>query len=164
MFAPRAIARSLIASVFVAGGLAALRKPKQIAPDADEIAQPIADQVGLDTDTDQLVTATGAVQVVGGALFAAGVVPRVTGLVLGATLVPTTLGAHRFWEETRPAERERQLLAFLKNAAILGGLIYVALDTGGRPSVFWMGRRAAVNAGDVIGSTVASVADTLTPA
>ena len=37
----------------------------------------------------------------------------------------------------------RQMLQFAKNAGLVGGLLAAALDTGGRPSVFWCGRRAA---------------------
>lgn len=44
-----------------------------------------------------------------------------------------------------------------KKAAIRGGLIFAALDTGGRPSVFWSGKQAAVNAAEVI-STAAQQA------
>ena len=45
--------------------------------------------------------------------------------VLAGSLVPTTLGAHRFWEMQGPAAAQ-QRTQFLKNAAILGGLILVA--------------------------------------
>lgn len=162
MFGIRTLARSLIASVFVAGGLNALMKAKQIAPAADDVAQPIADKFGLSHDTETLVQINAGVQVASGVLFALGVVPRVTGTVLGVTLVPTTLAGHRFWEASDAEARPAQLIAFLKNAAILGGLIYVALDTGGRPSVFWSGRKAAVGAGGAIGATARSIADTLT--
>jgi uncharacterized membrane protein YphA (DoxX/SURF4 family) len=43
-------------------------------------------------------------------------------------LVPTTLAAHRFWDLEEPAERSRQRTQFLKNTAIFGGLLVVALD------------------------------------
>ena len=63
--------------------------------------------------------------------------------VLAASLVPTTLAAHRFWEEEDPRARAAQRVHFQKNCAMLGGLILAAVDTGGRPSLGWRARRAA---------------------
>lgn len=161
MFGIRTLARSLIASVFVAGGIQALSRSRELAPVADDVAQPIADQIGLDQRTENLVKINAGVHIAGGALFALGVVPRVTGLVLGATLVPTTIAGHPFWEQESSEERDRHLLGFLKNAAILGGLLFAALDTGGRPSIFWSGKQAAVSAGETIGSTARTLAGTI---
>jgi putative oxidoreductase len=51
-------------------------------------------------------------------------------LGLAAFLIPATLTAHAFWSS--PAEkRETQLAGFLKNTAIIGGLILAAVWTGG---------------------------------
>jgi hypothetical protein len=46
----------------------------------------------------------------------------------GGTLVPTTFGGHRFWELSDASQRAQQQMHFLKNAAILRGLLVVALD------------------------------------
>ena len=163
MIGIRTVARSLIASAFVVGGVNALTRSKQLAPDADDIARPIAKALGLEQDTETLVKAHAGLQIGSGVLFALGVAPRVTGTVLAASLVPTTLAGHAFWDESDREARRKQLIAFTKNAAVLGGLLYVALDTGGRPSVFWTGKRAAVGAGEAIGATARSLADTVTP-
>ena len=65
------------------------------------------------------------------------------------------------------------MLQFAKNAALLGGLLAAALDTGGRPSVFWSGRRAAAcaerrgaaqNVAGSVGGAAQTVADTVTGA
>jgi putative oxidoreductase len=45
---------------------------------------------------------------------------RPAAVILSATLVPATLGGHRFWEATGE-QREQQINHFLKNLAILGG-------------------------------------------
>lgn len=163
MLGIRTLARSLISSLFIVAGVNTLMKARQIASTADDIAQPIAHKLGLSTDTETLVKVHAGTQVVGGALFALGVVPRITGLVLAGSLVPTTMAGHRFWEQDDIEARTGELIDFLKNAAILGGLVYVALDTGGRPSVFWAGRKAAIGAGASIGATARSVADSVTP-
>ncbi|MEO6651705.1 MAG: DoxX family protein [Ilumatobacteraceae bacterium] len=162
MIGIRTLARSLISSLFVVAGVNTLMKARQLAPTAAGVAQPIAHTLGLSTDTETLVKVHAGTQIMSGAMFAMGVAPRLTGLVLGGTLVPTTLAGHRFWEQNDTDVRTKELIDFLKNAAILGGLIYVALDTGGRPSVFWSGRKAAIGAGEAIGATARSVAGSVT--
>ena len=58
-------------------------------------------------------------------------------------LVPTTVAGHPFWEKSDPAEKAADQQQFLKNLSILGGLILAAVDTEGKPSLGWRGRRAA---------------------
>ena len=101
------------------------------------------------------------VQVVAGGLFALGVAPRVMAIVLGGSLVPTTLAGHRFWEVDDAVDRSQQQIQFLKNAALLGGLMFAALDTGGRPSIFWSGRKAAEGAVATVAATTQTVLDSL---
>ena len=63
-----------------------------------------------------------------------------------ASLVPTTVAGHRFWEEKDPAQRKAQQLHFFKNVSTLGGLLLAAGDTEGKPGVAWRARRAAKDA------------------
>ena len=169
MLGTRSLARTLISGIFVVAGANALRKPGAYTGVAENVTDPLVEKTGLDAQTEQLVKVNGGVQLVAGAAFALGILPRPMALALGVTLVPTTLAAHRFWEKDG-AEREQQMIGFLKNAAILGGLVFAALDTGGRPSVFWTGKQAAGSAIDAIasGAHVAasgaqSAFDTVTP-
>ena len=53
------------------------------------------------------------------------------------------MAGHRFWEEDEPEARASQRIHFLKNAAVVGGLILAATDTEGRPSLSWRAKRAA---------------------
>ena len=53
------------------------------------------------------------------------------------------------------------MIEFTKDAGMLGGLLAAALDTGGRPSVFWSGRRAAGRAAHNVADTVSGVYHTL---
>jgi len=152
MFGTRTIARSLLASAFVVLGTKSLRRSDELTPVAEQVTDPITGAAGVDASTERLVQINAGVQIAGGALLALGVAARPAAVVLGASLVPTTLAAHRFWESESPMQRELDTMGFVKNAAILGGLIFAALDTGGRPSVFWSGKRAAVNAADVVSS------------
>jgi putative oxidoreductase len=163
MFGPRSISRALLAAPFIVGGINALRAPAAVAPAAETVGVPIAEQVGLPTDPEMLVKINAGVHVGAGALLALGVMPRLASLALAATLVPTTLAGHRFWEKTGD-DRRQQMIHFAKNAGMLGGLLASALDTGGRPSVFWRGRKTAGQVSSSIGDAAHSVADTLTGA
>jgi uncharacterized membrane protein YphA (DoxX/SURF4 family) len=134
----------MLASMFVAGGLHSLRRPQDVAPAAEPVVRPVADRVAaLPDSTEQLVRLNGAVQVVGGVLLGLGRCPRLSALALAATLVPTTLAGHRYWEAEDPADRAQQRIHFLKNLSMMGGLLIAADDTGSRPSVLWRGRHAA---------------------
>ena len=63
----RRLARPCLASMFVTGGLDALRNPEPKVPAADPVAPPIAEKLPyLPEDTEQLVRINGAVQVAPG--------------------------------------------------------------------------------------------------
>jgi uncharacterized membrane protein YphA (DoxX/SURF4 family) len=143
MTATRRVARPLLAAIFVAGGVDAAKNPEGKAEAADRVASPLARTLGLPEDTTVLVRANGIVQIVAGALLALGRMPRLAATALIASLVPTTLAGHRFWEEEDPKARSGQRIHFLKNAAVVGGLILAATDTEGRPSLSWRAKRAA---------------------
>ena len=119
------VARPLLAGMFVYGGLDAFRNPAGKVPKAEKVAPDIADLVGVDADTEQLVQFNGAVQIGAGITLALGIFPRVSALLLAGSLVPTTLAGHRFWEEEEDAAQAQQRIQFLKNAAMFGGLLLV---------------------------------------
>jgi putative oxidoreductase len=150
----RRIARPLLAAPFVYGGISTLRKPQDRVPGAAPVVEKIAETadkqlpVQVPRDVQQWVQADAAVKVAAGSLFALGKLPRLTALVLSASVVPTTLAGHRFWEHTDPTERFGQLSNFLKNAGLLGGLLLAAVDTEGKPSVGYRARKAAKRAGN----------------
>jgi putative oxidoreductase len=119
------VARPLLGSMFVYGGLDAFRNPAGKVPRAEKVAPDIANLVGIDADTEQLVQLNGAVQVAAGITLALGIFPRLSALTLAASLIPTTAAGHRFWEEEDDAARTQQTIQFFKNAAMLGGLLLV---------------------------------------
>ncbi|CQR66024.1 DoxX family protein [Streptomyces leeuwenhoekii] len=140
----RVAGRPMLASMFIAGGLHSVRNPEAVAPLAESVVRPLTERVALLPDrTEQLVRLSGAVQVAGGVLLGIGRFPRLSALALAATLVPTTLAAHRFWEAEDEGERAQQQIHFLKNLSMLGGLLIAADDTGSAPSLLWRGRHAA---------------------
>jgi uncharacterized membrane protein YphA (DoxX/SURF4 family) len=119
------VARPLIAGMFIYGGLDAYRNPSGKRSRAEAVTPAIADVVGIDADTEQLVKFNGAAQVVAGSTLALGIFPRVSALALATSLIPTTLAGHRFWDEEDEAAKARQTAQFLKNAAMLGGLLMI---------------------------------------
>jgi uncharacterized membrane protein YphA (DoxX/SURF4 family) len=145
----RRIARPLLASIFLAGGVDALAKPKPKVPVAEDVAPEIAQHIpGLeDKDTETLIRINAGVQIGGGALLVINRFPRLASLSLAATLVPTTAAAHRFWELKDPGERAAQQIHFFKNLSLLGGLLIAFMDTEGRPGITWRTRNAASRAG-----------------
>lgn len=48
--------------------------------------------------------------------------------MLAASLVPTTLAGHPFWTIEDPAARKVQRTQFHKNLAMIGGLLFVAIE------------------------------------
>jgi hypothetical protein len=80
-------------------------------------------------------------------------------------VVPSTIAAHPFWTEHDPQRRVEQQVQFAKNLGLLGGLLFAAMDRGGKPSLSWRakyaaktGRRAARSAGAIAGLSGAVVA------
>ncbi|HEV2656708.1 MAG TPA: DoxX family protein [Ktedonobacteraceae bacterium] len=69
-----------------------------------------------------------ATMVVAGTTLAAGVLPRVSAALLIGSMIPTTYVGHAFWNEETPAGRANQQTQFLKNLAVIGGLLRVLLE------------------------------------
>ncbi|WP_338836225.1 DoxX family membrane protein [Gordonia polyisoprenivorans] len=145
----RRIARPMLATVFIASGVDALRKPTGRAEMAGDFiesslnALPENVSAAVPHDPELLVRINGAVQVGGGLLLATGKFPRIAALGLAGSLVPTTFAGHPFWQETDPAKRNLQRTQFLKNVSLAGGLLIAAADTEGKPSLAWRGKRKA---------------------
>ncbi|HZQ89911.1 MAG TPA: DoxX family protein [Gaiellaceae bacterium] len=124
-------ARPLIGLVFVVGGWSTLRKPKPRV----ELAEPVLETAekaipgAVRPSRRRLVQANAVAQLAAGLAFPFRRFMRPAGAVLAVSLVPATLGGHRFWEAEDEKEREQQLHHFLKNLAILGGLL-LELDSG----------------------------------
>src|SRR4051812_24963222 len=140
----RLLARPMLASTFVYGGVQALRNAPALAeaakPVNDEIrglADKVAPSVPVPKDDTTMVRINAGIHILAGLGLATGRAPRVCALALAATVVPTTVAGHPFWEEKDKAARNQQMTHFFKNLSMLGGLIIAALDTEGRPGVTW---------------------------
>ena len=143
----RRLARPMLASIFISGGLDALRNPAPKVPAAEDVAPPIASRLPyLPEDPETLVRLNGAAQLTAGTMLALGRFPRLSSTVLAASIVPTTAAGHRFWEEDEPQKKSQQRIHFLKNLGLLGGLILAAVDTEGRPGLAWRTKHATSRA------------------
>ncbi len=144
----RFLARPMLASMFLAGGLDALRNPGPKVPLAKELAPKVAAALpGLpEHDTELLVRINGGVQLGAGTLLALGRFPRLSALALAASLAPTTAAGHRFWQYDDAAQRQQQQIHFFKNISMLGGLLLASLDTEGKPGLGWRTRHAVEHA------------------
>ena len=143
----RAIARPMLAAVFVIQGYDTLRHPEKVAQRAEPVLRPLRERVPiLPAETEDTVRLNGAVQVVAGSMLALGMWPRLAATVLAGSLVPTTLAGHRYWEHEDQQTRTQHRIHFLKNVAMLGGLLIAAADTSGNPSLAWRGRHAVAAA------------------
>jgi uncharacterized membrane protein YphA (DoxX/SURF4 family) len=137
----------MLAAIFVIQGYDTLLHPDKVASRAEAVVRPLAEKIpAIPEQTEQAVRINGAVQLVAGSLLALGRLPRLSALALAATLIPTTLAGHPFWATDDKQERAQQRIHFLKNAAMLGGLLTAAADTGGDPSLAWRGRHAVRSA------------------
>jgi uncharacterized membrane protein YphA (DoxX/SURF4 family) len=140
----------MLASMFFVGGANALKNTGRLA----QKAQPVSDRVTtlankivpgapIPTDARTLVRANAVAQLLAASCLATGRAPRLSAGLLAASLVPTTVAGHAFWNETDPVLRSNQRIQFFKNISMMGGTLIAAVDTDGKPSIGWRARRAA---------------------
>ena len=114
------IGRLLLAAVFIYSGLTKIAAPAYVQ---DYIAS-----AGLPVPVAAYVVAI-AIEVGGGLLFLVGYQTRAISLVFAVYTLVTALAFHTAFGD------QMQLLNFLKNLAIAGGLLHVAMLGGGTYSV-----------------------------
>jgi putative oxidoreductase len=131
----RVVARPMLASMFVVGGLRAFRETEAQAirakPVTDRLVPMLrraAPGVSVPSDPATWVRINGAVQLAGAGMLATGRLPRLAAAVLAAGLGPTTVADHAFWKEPDPQARKTQRAHFVKNVSLAGGLLIAALD------------------------------------
>lgn len=125
----RVAARPLLGAIFVLSGADTLMNPDGRTRIAEPFVKQVAAAVPVVPDDAARVVRLNALTHLGaGVALATGFLPRLAAAVLAGSLVPTTIGGHRFWELEDPSARAQQRTHFLKNLAILGGLLIAALD------------------------------------
>jgi uncharacterized membrane protein YphA (DoxX/SURF4 family) len=161
----RRIARPMLSAAFISRGIDALRSPKPAADAARPTLEGLSklpDPVGTNvpSNAEKVARINAAVQIGGGLLLATGKLPRVASAALAVTVVPGSLGGHTFWSETDPQRKADERRAFLTDVSLIGGLIIAAVDTEGRPSLGWRGRRAAHRVSDAVSAALPAGAAT----
>src|SRR3954451_21029616 len=151
MTVSRLIARPMLASIFLVGSAGALKNPSAAATKAEPVTTrlaPVIRKAGVPVpeNAETLVRLNAGVQIGAALALATGRLPRLSAAVLAASLVPTTVAGHRYWEVQDPAQKSQQRLHFFKNVSVLGGLVIAAGATDGKPGVAWRARRAAKDA------------------
>ncbi|MFG1352788.1 DoxX family protein [Xanthobacter autotrophicus] len=121
--------RLLMASLFLPMGIG---KIGNVAGFAASLA---AKGVPMPTE---MAYATIVVEVGGGLLLILGVLPRMVAVVLAGFVVIATATSHVFWTVADPAAAMGQQIHFLKNASIMGGLLFYFAAGPGR---FALGRK-----------------------
>jgi uncharacterized membrane protein YphA (DoxX/SURF4 family) len=155
----------MLSAAFISRGIDALRSPKSAADAArptleglSKLPDPVGTNVPSNADTVARINA--AVQIGGGLLLATGKLPRVASAALALTVVPGSLGGHTFWSETDPQRKADKRRAFLTDVSLIGGLLIAAVDTEGKPSLGWRGRRAAHKVSEAVSAALPAGAAT----
>lgn len=123
----RALARPLLATWFIYGGVESMRAPERRAERAAPVVDPLLEQAGIDeVTTTDLVKLHGVATVAAATVLAVSRTPRTAGLALSGLAALTVAAGRPFWlledEEERRAERDQ----FLKNLSLLGGVMLAA--------------------------------------
>jgi uncharacterized membrane protein YphA (DoxX/SURF4 family) len=155
----RRVARPLLSAVFIGQGIDALRSPQRAAETARPTVEglrklPEAAATKVPQNPETLARVNAAVQIGGGLLLASGRLPRVASAALAFTVIPGSLGGHLFWTENDPQRKAEQRREFLTDLSLIGGLMIASVDTEGKPSLGWRGRRAAERASKAVSAAL----------
>jgi putative oxidoreductase len=119
------IGRLLLAAIFLVSGIAKLTDTPGTVAHMAAAGIPYADTLAL---------VAGAAEVLGAIAIATGFLTRAASLGLILYMIPTTLIFHAFWNYAGEA-RMPQMVNFMKNLAIIGGLAVLMAQGAGRISL-----------------------------
>lgn len=84
--------------------------------------------------TEVLLALSIIIELGGGLLIALGWYARWAALAIFLFLIPVTLSFHNFWAFS-DQEQNMQMIQFMKNLAIMGGMLYIAVHGSGAYSI-----------------------------
>lgn len=119
------IGRILLGLIFLISGFFKLAGYSQVVAFAAAKGLPLA-TVGI--------AGAAAVEILGGVAVLAGFKARIAAWVLFLYLIPTSFMFHNFWA-MHGMEQQDNMAHFMKNLAIMGGLLFLAASGAGRYSV-----------------------------
>lgn len=127
------LARALTGTTYAVLGFDAVRAPGGRVDLAAPMLTAMRRIIPFPKNDELVVRCNAAVQTVAGAALAVGVLPRPAALALIGSLVPTTFAGHAFWRIEDPMARKAQQVQFVKNLALVGGLVFAAIEPRSRP-------------------------------
>lgn len=110
------IGRWCIAAIFIFSGIGKVM--------AWDLAVESMQRVGIMHMTEALCAASVFIEIFAGLSFAFGMRPKLSGSILALFLAAMTYYFHDFWNIEDLSKKELQMVAFLNNLAIFGGLLY----------------------------------------
>jgi putative oxidoreductase len=119
------IGRILIATIFLVSGFFKIAGYSQMVGYAAAKGLPLAGVA---------IACAAAVELLGGIAILIGFKTRIAAWVLFVYLIPTTLAFHNFWA-LQGMEQQDNMIHFMKNLAIMGGLLILAANGPGAYSV-----------------------------
>ena len=114
-------ARFLVAIIFLLSAIGVI--------DQAEVARLLVERGTPPNLAPYLVVVARSVQLIGGLALIFGFFQRAAALALIGFLIPATLVGHAFWLAAGTPAYEGQLINFLKNLAIGGGLLFIAASS-----------------------------------
>lgn len=145
----RRLARPLLGLAFIDSGIAALRDDGRRAERARALGV---------KDPAQATRAVAGVQVAAGTLLVLNRFPRLSALLLAATVLPDAVTGHAFWNEQDKLTKTNERALFTRDLGLLGGALVAVADTGGRESVPHRAKRQTKKAARKTAKKTAKVA------
>ena len=119
----RFIRRALLSAVFLSASVNVIQNAEHMTAPAEALGLP---------EPENMVRLHGTVNLIGGLMLLLGIKPKLAAWTLVGNIIPTTLGGHQFWAEEDEGDKIGQMVHFLKNLAILGGLLtFIASEPTG---------------------------------
>ena len=115
----KTLGHMMLSAMFIINGFKAFQEPGSRPQKVAEAGIPAPREATI---------LNGAIMTVAGTTLALGIAPKLSALTLIATLIPTTFVGHPYWKETTPQNRANQQIHFMKNIAMIGGMIAVLVE------------------------------------
>ncbi|WP_061961734.1 hypothetical protein [Demequina flava] len=123
----RVLARPLLATWFVYGGVQSYLEPEKRAERAAPVVEPAMAEAGIEgVSTTDLVKWHGVATVAAASVLALSRTPRTAGLVLAGLTAATVVAGRPFWLEKDEEKKEQETEFFLRNVSLLGGTLLAA--------------------------------------
>jgi putative oxidoreductase len=132
----RAIARPLLASWFIYGGIESVLEPERRAQRAEPVVKPLLVEAGLEeVKVTDLVKVHGAASIAAASILALSRTPKTAGLALAGLAAVTVVAGRPFWREQDDEARAQERDRFMMNLSLFGGTLLAATAGHGRHHV-----------------------------